>query len=77
MSWPGINAELAELLSNCSACIENRLSLQREPLVNHKAPSEPYQKVGIDLFISKVEIYNMCILLCELSRSLLAARQEQ
>ena len=51
--WPGINAELTELVSNSSAFIENRSSLQRQPLINHEAPSEPWHKVGMDLFYFK------------------------
>ena len=59
--WPGINAELTELVSNCSACIENRSSLQRQPLINHEAPSEPWHKVGIDLFYFKGKNYLVCV----------------
>lgn len=55
--WPGTNAELTELVSNCSARIENRSSLQREPLMNHEAPLEPRQKVGMHLFYFKGKNY--------------------
>ena len=61
MFWPGINTEITELVTNCSACIENRSSLQRQPLINHEAPSEPWYKVGMDLFYLKGKNYLVCV----------------
>ena len=61
MFWPGINAELTELVTNCSACIENRSSLQLQPLINHEVPSEPWHKVGMHLFYLKGKNYLVCV----------------
>ena len=48
--WPNINAEITNMISNCSTSIEYRNSQAQETLVQHEAPSSAWVKVGTDLF---------------------------
>ena len=47
---PNINAEITNMISNCSACIEHRNNQARETLVQHEVPSSARVKAGTDLF---------------------------
>ena len=40
--WPNINADITNMVSNCSACLENRRYHQREPLIAHEVPTAPW-----------------------------------
>ena len=48
--WPNIYAEISNMISNCSTCIEHRNSQARETLVQYEVPSSAWMKVGTDLF---------------------------
>ena len=48
--WPNINAEITNIISNCSTCFEYRNSQARETLVQHEVPSSAWVKVSTDLF---------------------------
>ena len=48
--WPGINAEICDMVSNCSKCLKHRSLQQNESLLPHEIPSNPWEKVGTDLF---------------------------
>ena len=48
--WPGMNHELAVLVSQCATCINHRNRHQREILIPHQVPDQPWVKVGTDLF---------------------------
>ena len=57
MFWPGLNAEITDMISKCSACIENQAYQQKEPLIFHEIPTEPWFKVGMDLFSFRNKSY--------------------
>ena len=48
--WPGMNAEIADKVSSCSICLENRNSNQKEPMKLSEIPDLPWEAVGTDLF---------------------------
>lgn len=48
--WPGMNAQIADLVEKCSTCQEHRSAQQKEPLMPHEVPNGPWQKLGSDLF---------------------------
>ena len=48
--WSGINAEISEMVTKCGACIEIQRYQQKEPLISHKVSTDPWYKVGMDLF---------------------------
>ncbi|CAB4033003.1 retrotransposon-like family member retr-1 [Paramuricea clavata] len=48
--WPGINHELTVLVSQCATCTNHRNRQQKETLIPHDVPDQPWVKVGTDLF---------------------------
>ena len=57
MYWPNINADTTNMVSNCSACLENHRYHQKEPLIAHEVPTAPWHKLGMDLFSFKGQDY--------------------
>ena len=47
--WPGMNAEIEDLINNCTTCSTYKRNNPREPLLPHSVPERPWEKVGIDL----------------------------
>ena len=48
--WPGMMTQIYNLVSQCSTCKQNAKYQQRQPLINHDIPDQPWVKVGSDLF---------------------------
>ena len=48
--WPGINAEISDMVSKSSTCLEHRILQQNESLLPHEIPRNPWEKVGTDSF---------------------------
>ncbi len=48
--WPGINYELAVLVSQCSTYLNYRNRQQKETLIQHKVPQQTWVKVSTDIF---------------------------
>lgn len=59
--WPGMNREITETIQSCEDCTMNQNSQQREPLKPHYVPSQPWSKVGADLFHSNGHDYLVII----------------
>lgn len=59
--WPGMNAQLEEVVANCCACQENRRMQQKETMQSNEIPKQPWQQVGEDLFEFKGQKYLMCV----------------
>ena len=55
--WPGMSAEITDIVSACSTCQEHRNYQQRKKLLQHEVPTEPWLKVGADLFTLKRKNY--------------------
>ena len=47
--WPGMNAEIEDLINNCTTCSTYKRTNPREPLLSHSVPERPCEKVGVDL----------------------------
>ena len=47
--WPGLSAELQEMITNCRVCTKERIQ-HSEPLIPSELPELPFQKVRTDLF---------------------------
>ena len=39
--WPGMNAQIEEVVSNCTVCSTYQRSNPKEPLLSHEAPHRP------------------------------------
>ena len=49
--WPNMNANIKNYIERCEICSENRTTAQqRETLIPHERSSQPWAKVGIDMF---------------------------
>ena len=47
--WPGINAEISDMVTKCSRGLEHRSLQQNESLLPHEIPNNRLEKVGTDL----------------------------
>ena len=50
--WERINADIENMIKNCSICQENLLAQPKETLQPHDIPSRAWEVVGTDLFNS-------------------------
>ena len=48
--WPGMNAEIEELVARCSHCMTYRNKQQKESFIAHEIPTAPWIKVASDVF---------------------------
>jgi transposase InsO family protein len=48
--WPGMNAEIEQMVRTCSACLRYRDRQQAEPIVLRDKPQQAWQRVGVDIF---------------------------
>ena len=48
--WPGMNQQIADMVSKCDTCNMYRTSQAKEPLKSHELPERPWQKIAVDLF---------------------------
>lgn len=48
--WPGMSAQLKNLIDKCSICQSVRPEQASEPLQPHPVPERPWQRVATDLF---------------------------
>ncbi|XP_057179703.1 uncharacterized protein K02A2.6-like [Triplophysa rosa] len=50
MYWPCMNKDIETRVQHCEICQQHRYKKQKEPLIKHFTPCEPWRKVGTDLF---------------------------
>ena len=48
--WPGMNQQIADVVSKCNTCNMFRNSQAEEPLKSHELPERPWLKIAADLF---------------------------
>ena len=48
--WPGMSAEIKEMVAVCETCRTYENSQQKETLMPHRIPTRPWEQVGVDLF---------------------------
>ncbi len=48
--WPGMSAEIEEMIKNCSKCADFQNRLPRQPLKPTETPELPFEEVASDLF---------------------------
>lgn len=58
MFWPGMSAEIKEMVSTCHTCQRHANQQQKEPLIHHEIPELPWNKLGMDI----MEFQNMAYL---------------
>lgn len=47
--WPTMAEEIKAVISSCRTCARDSPMQQREPILNHERPAEPWTKLGADL----------------------------
>ena len=83
--WPGMSADIENMVAKCSICLKYRNQNQKEPLMPHETPDRPWQKLGTDIFelYSKsyliiVDYYSkypeLCLLRDKTSQSVITSR---
>ena len=48
--WPGMSAEIKEMITACETCRTYETTPQKETLMPHEVTSRPWEQVGADLF---------------------------
>ena len=51
MFWPGMNAEITEMVNACATCTKHRPKQASEPLNPHPITNYPWEKIGVDLCV--------------------------
>ena len=59
--WPGMSTEITDMIGNCSICLEYRNKQQKEHLIPHEIPDQPWIKIGVDLFNLKNKNYLLVV----------------
>lgn len=57
MYWPGIDDQIEKMISACHTCQSNANKNQKEPLIAHKIPTRPFEKLACDIFEFKSNDY--------------------
>ena len=55
--WIGINKDICKLCESYSSCQEFFPKNKKEPLMMHKKPSQPWIKIGTDLFSIDAKVF--------------------
>lgn len=55
--WPSICNEIEQVVSQCHICQANSPMNQKEPLISHEIPNEPFKKVACDVLEHKAKNY--------------------
>ena len=48
--WPNMLADIDEMVSDCMVCLKSAKSLQKEPMISHELPGQPWEVLSSDLF---------------------------
>ena len=59
--WPGMNAQIEDLISNCSMCQEKRRCQKKEPLMPSEGPAGPWKILATDLLYCNGTTYLVTI----------------
>ena len=59
--WPLMNKDIAEMISRCDVCTTYRNKLPKQELIHHEIPTNPWTKLGTDLFSLKGKEYLVVI----------------
>ena len=73
--WPNITNDIEQVVSHCRICQENAPMNQKEPLIPHEIPNEPFKKIACDIldhkgsnYLAVVDFYSNWIELIKLKR---------
>lgn len=55
--WPNISNDIEQVVSNCRICQDNAPRNQKEPLIPHEIPNEPFKKIACDILEHQAKNY--------------------
>ena len=55
--WPGMVKQIKSCIAECSICQAHQSATQKEPLMSHRAPTCPWEKIGVDIFTFRQQDY--------------------
>lgn len=55
--WPNISNDIEQVITHCQVCQENAPKNQKEPLIPHDIPNEPFKKIACDILEFKSKSY--------------------
>lgn len=55
--WPGMAADIKEMVEKCSVCAELQPQNSKEPLQSHKIPDRPWSRIAADIFTLQGQNY--------------------
>ena len=53
--WPLMTEGIKDFVSQCSTCNTYQRKQQKEPVITHEVPDQPWSMLGIDIFSLKTE----------------------
>ena len=59
--WPGMSAEIRQVVAQCETCAKFGTSQQKETLMPHELSSRPWQKIALDLFECNKQNYMITV----------------
>ena len=59
--WPGMNQEIEKFVASCSTCSAYQSVSQKEPLMGHPIPTQPWQYIATDLLYLKGKDYLLTV----------------
>lgn len=61
MFWPGMSAQITDLIKGCLTCNMYQNSQTKEPMLSYKIPDLPWEHVASDLFMYKNAMYLLVV----------------
>jgi len=59
--WPGMTAEIKQVVQTCEACRTYERAQTKETLMSHEIPNRQWEKVGMDLFQVNGRDYHLIV----------------
>jgi len=59
--WPGISADIRQMVKDCNLCDKHKPAQPRRPILQPDLPTQPWEKLGTDIFEFNKEKYLMVV----------------
>ena len=59
--WPNINSDISNMVMNCETCLKYSNLNRKEPMVERKLPTKPWEIISSDLFDFGGSLYNVIV----------------
>ncbi|XP_044758436.1 uncharacterized protein K02A2.6-like [Coccinella septempunctata] len=55
--WPGMSKDICKFIGRCDICNQVSRNQTKQPLLHHDLPSKPWEKLGMDIFEFKGNLF--------------------